>query len=556
MRVAPHRDLAGPALRSSAASMSLIEPRPSHDPTPPPTTISEPSVTATLSALAAHLRSAQRHGGADREVLDVSHDSRQVGPGWLFCAIRGATTDGHDHAAAAIERGASALLTERRLDVPVPQVTVPSVRAAAGPAAAVVHGHPSAELTVVGPTGTNGKTSCAYLLEAAFGAASRGTGVIGTVETRIHGAAVPRVRTTPEGPDLQRLLRTMRTRGVDAVAMEVSSHGLDLRRVDGTRFAVAVWTNLSQDHLDFHGSMQAYFDAKARLFTPELAERGVVHLDGPWARQLLERAEIPVPPVGMDPDADVRIDDVALDVDGGRARLRGIGVDVTVRTRKPGRFNLLNAATAVLAAVAAGIDQHAAAAGVAASAGAPGRLERIGDGPVTVLVDYAHTPDAVEQVLDTVRRLLEGSRSAPRARGDRSAPRARGDAQVVIVLGCGGDRDRAKRPAMGAAAAGADLAVLTSDNPRSEDPGAILEAMTAGARDAVDAGAPARLSIEPDRRAAIRRALEAAGPEDVVLVAGKGHETGQQLADRTIDFDDREVARELLAERARAEPTS
>jgi UDP-N-acetylmuramoyl-L-alanyl-D-glutamate--2,6-diaminopimelate ligase len=484
-------------------------------------------VTATLSDVAAGLRRAERHG-PDVELVDATHDSRQIAPGWLFCAIRGNTVDGHDHAAAAVEAGAAALLVERWLDLPVPQVRVPSVRAAAGPAAATVHGRPSDELTVVGITGTNGKTTTAYLLEGAFAAAALGTGVIGTIETRIHGDRQPGVRTTPEGPDLQRLLRGMRTRGVDAVAMEVSSHGLDLRRVDGTHFSVAVYTNLSQDHLDWHGSMAAYLAAKARLFTTSFAEQGVVHLDGPWAQELLAQVEIPVTTLGREGDADVRIVDEVLAVDGSEARLVGDGLDVVVRTVLPGRFNLTNAATALVAAVKAGVDPEAAAAGIAACPGAPGRLERVDEGqPFTVVVDYAHTPDAVTQVLDTLRASI-------------------GPGRLHVVLGCGGDRDRDKRGPMGAAAAAADHAVLTSDNPRSEDPADILATVEQGARAAVEAGAPATLTVEPDRREAIRLALAAAAPGDVVLLAGKGHETGQEFADHTVPFDDREVARELL----------
>jgi UDP-N-acetylmuramoyl-L-alanyl-D-glutamate--2,6-diaminopimelate ligase len=475
--------------------------------------------------------------GDDVEVEDAEHDSRAVRPGVLFCAVPGATVDGHDHAAAAIEAGARAVLVERWLDVSAPQVKVPSVRAAMGPAAAVVHGTPSRELTIVGTTGTNGKTTICYLLEGAFAAAGWGTGVIGTIETRMKGIRQPGVRTTPEGTDLQRLLRLMRSRDVDAVAMEVSSHGLDLRRVDGTRFAVAVFTNLSQDHLDWHATMESYFRAKARLFTSELAERGVIFLDGPWARRLRELSGIPATTVGRDDDADIRMLDESVSIDGGRCELVGplVGPDpVTVTTRAPGAFNLANAVTAVVAAVVAGVTWKDAVAGVAACSGAPGRFERVGDGPAgalpdrTVLVDYAHTPDAVAQVLDTLRRLLEPG------------------ARLSIVLGCGGDRDRQKRGPMGEAAAAADLAVLTSDNPRSEDPMAILETMAAGATEAVAAGAPAEVVVEPDRRAAIAVALERARPGDVVVVAGKGHETTQELRDGTVPFDDREVVASLL----------
>ncbi len=474
--------------------------------------------------------------GDDVEIEDAEHDSRAVRPGVLFCAVPGATVDGHEHAPAAVEAGARALLVERWLDVDVPQIRVPSVRAAMGPAAAIVHGHPSRELTVVGTTGTNGKTTICYLLEGAFAAGGLGTGVIGTIETRMKGVRQPGVRTTPEGTDLQRLLRRMRDREVDAVAMEVSSHGLDLHRVDGTRFAVAVFTNLSQDHLDWHADMEAYFHAKARLFTRRLAERGVVFLDGPWARRLLEVAEIPLTTVGRDADADVRILEPSVDIDGGRCQLVGplVGTDpVTVVTGAPGAFNLANAVTAVVAAVLAGVSWEDAVAGVAACAGAPGRFERVVDiaegvDAATVLVDYAHTPDAVAQVVETLRSLLEPG------------------ARLAIVIGCGGDRDRQKRGPMGEAAAGADLAVLTSDNPRSEDPMAILETMAAGATDAVAAGAPAEVVVEPDRRRAIAEALGRTRAGDVVVVAGKGHETTQQLRDGTIPFDDRQVVASLL----------
>jgi len=470
-------------------------------------------------------------------LLDATHDSRQVEPGWLFCAVPGARTDGHAHVPQAIAAGAAAVLVERPVAEPVPQLIVPSVRRAMGPAAAAIHSHPSRELTVIGTTGTNGKTTVSGLLEGALAAAGNGTGVIGTTGTRIHGEAVPGVRTTPEGPDLQRLLRTMYRRGVDAVAAEVSSHGLDLHRVDGTRFAVAVYTNLSQDHLDWHQTMERYLAAKARLFTPALSERGVVFLDGPWALRLLEQVDIPVTTLGWEgvtsgPGPDVAITDAQVGLAGGRATLLGPEVgEIDLRTTLPGRFNLANAATAVLAAVLAGVPPEVAAAGVAAAPGARGRLERVeATGGPQVLVDYAHTPEAVTTVLDTVRATLPVG------------------ARLVLVLGCGGERDRAKRGPMGAAAAAADVAVLTSDNPRSEDPQAILDAMLAGARAAVSEGARAELVVDLDRRRAIRLALEAAGEDDVVLIAGKGHETVQEFADRVVPFDDRLVAAALLSD--------
>ncbi len=482
-------------------------------------------MTATLSDVAAALHRAERHG-RDVEVIDATHDSRQVASGWLFCAIPGARHDGHDHAESAVEAGAAALLVERWLDLAVPQIRVPSVRAATGPAAAVIHGRASDRLAVVGITGTNGKTTIAYLLEAAAAASARGTGVIGTVEARIHGERQEGLRTTPEGTDLQRLLRHMDDRGVDVVAMEVSSHGLDLRRVDGTRFAVGVFTNLSQDHLDWHGSMEAYFTAKARLFTPEFTRHGVVVIDDAWGRRLADQATVPVTTVGRDAAADVQIVAEELDVRGGLARLRWGDDEVEVTTQMPGDFNLANAVVAVVAATAVGLPRDAAITGVAACPGAPGRLERVqAASKIEVLVDYAHSPDAVSSVLRSLRTSLD--------------PQGR----LILVLGAGGDRDRGKRAAMGAAATLADVAVLTSDNPRSEDPQAILDALATGAK-ATDASS--EVVLELDRRQAIHRAIERATPGDVVLIAGKGHETTQELADRVVPFDDRAVAAEAL----------
>lgn len=470
-------------------------------------------------------------GAGEVVVTDATHDSRQVEAGSLFCAVRGQREDGHDHAAAAVEAGATALLVERWLDLPAPQLRVVSVREAIGPAAAVVHGRPSERLTVIGVTGTNGKTTTAYLLEGAAGAAARGTGLIGTVETRIHGRAQPGARTTPEGTDLQRLLARMRTRGVDVVAMEVSSHGLALHRVDGTRFAVALFTNLTRDHLDFHGSMEAYHRAKARLFTPALSERGVVCVEDEAGRRIAREAEIPVVTFGRTAEADCRLTDVVSGVDGGRGRLAAAG-GLRVTTRLPGTFNVVNAAGAVLAAQQAGLDVRDAAAGVAACEGVPGRFERVRTGVPgpAVFVDYAHTPDALEAVLGTARELA-------------------GDHRVAVVVGCGGDRDRGKRPRMGAVAARADLAVLTSDNPRGEDPDDILAAVEEGAREALAHGrGAAELVIETDRRSAIAAALSHVTTGDVVVIAGKGHETGQQIGDRTVPFDDRRVAAEVLTE--------
>ncbi|WP_205745793.1 UDP-N-acetylmuramoyl-L-alanyl-D-glutamate--2,6-diaminopimelate ligase [Egibacter rhizosphaerae] len=464
--------------------------------------------------------------GDDRVTIgDLTHDSRQAGPGTAFACRPGATADGHEFAGRAVTQGTPALVVERVLDQPAPQLRVPSVADALGELAATVHGDPSHELRVLGITGTNGKTTTAYLLEAALVQAGCTPGLVGTVETRVRGHPVPGLRTTPEATDLQRLLRRMADDGVDSVAMEVSSHGLSLGRVRGTRFAAVGFTNLSQDHLDFHADMEAYYRAKAALFDPAYAPTGAVCVDDPYGRRLAEEATIPVVRVSRDAPEQVRASGVELRPDGTRFRawLGEASFDVTLRL--PGPFNVTNALLALAIADGAGVDPAAAALGIAGITGVAGRMERVDEGqPFSVLVDYAHTPDSVAGVLEAARAFAPGT--------------------VIGVLGCGGDRDRAKRPLMGRAlVAGSDYAILTSDNPRSEDPRAILEAMAEGAREV----AGHAWEIEPDRRAAIAKALEHAGPGDVVVIAGKGHEVGQEVEGVVAPFDDRAVAREILA---------
>jgi UDP-N-acetylmuramoyl-L-alanyl-D-glutamate--2,6-diaminopimelate ligase len=374
----------------------------------------------------------------------------------------------------------------------------------------------------VGVTGTNGKTTTTYLLEAIFTRAGLVPGVIGTTGVRLDHAPVPFDRTTPEAPDLQRLLFEMAGAGVEGVAMEVSSHGLDQHRVDGTRYRCAIFTNLSQDHLDYHGTMQSYFEAKARLFTEELSERGVINADSPHGRQLLGRARVPVTTYGIEHEADLRAESVRVH-EGG---ISFVADGVRVESRLRGTYNVSNCLGAMAAARAVGIDDDAIATGIAELDGVPGRLEPVEAGqPFPVLVDYAHTPDSLENVLRATRSLATGT--------------------LIVVFGCGGDRDRGKRPLMGEVATSlADLTIVTSDNPRSEDPEAIIAQIEAGAR----AGG-GRYLVEPDRRVAIRLAFEHAGPGDVVVIAGKGHEAGQEFRDRTIPFDDRVVAREELGRR-------
>ena len=462
---------------------------------------------------------------ADVMISDVTHDSRGAAAGVLFACRPGQRTDGHDYAPQAVAAGSPALLVERVLDLPVPQLQVASVAAAMGPVAAAVHGNPSAQMQLYGVTGTNGKTTSVYLLEAMLAAAGHVTGVVGTVETRIAGEAITGVRTTPESTDLQRLFRRMRDAGVTAAAMEVSSHGLALGRVRATRFAAALFTNLTQDHLDFHSDMAEYYAAKRSLFTRAYTDLAVVNVDDEYGRRLATEIDIPVVRVSAaGAAADVHAADVVATADGTwfTARLRG--GERRIALRLPGLFNVANALLALAAAEALGVPADAAAEGLARCPGVPGRMERVDAGqPFTVLVDYAHTPDSLANVLQSVREVTRG--------------------RVIVVIGAGGNRDAGKRPVMGRVAAElADVAVFTSDNPRTEEPQVILDAVTAGAAGV----AGARWTALLDRRDAIAHALAQASSGDVVVIAGKGHERTQELADRTIAFDDREVARELL----------
>jgi len=485
-----------------------------------------------IAGLLERLDGARLHGDPATTVSGITHDSRQVRRGDVYLARAGATTHGIAFVADALTAGAAAVLTDPDSVAAAiaaggtTVVEVPDPRAATGPAAAWVYGDPSADLGVIGITGTNGKTTTAYLVEAGLRAAGRRTGLVGTIESLVDGTAVPSLRTTPEATDLQALFAVMRERGVSDVAMEVSSHALALDRVAGTVFAVAAFTNLSQDHLDFHRDMEDYFAAKARLFTPEHSRRGVVVVDDEWGRRLAKQAGVPVTTVGAS-DADWIVEIGPANA----VKLRAPdGSEHSITVGLAGSFNVRNAAVAFVVLAEGGIDPTHAAAGIADLATVPGRMERVDAGqPFSVFVDYAHTPEAVTSLLSEARAI------------------AGGDARVVVVLGCGGDRDAGKRPLMGAAAAaGADLAVLTNDNPRSEDPQAILDAMLAGAR---DAAATAEVVVEPDRRAAIDRAISAARPGDVVVVAGKGHEQGQEQAGHVLPFDDRLVVRDVLAAR-------
>jgi UDP-N-acetylmuramoyl-L-alanyl-D-glutamate--2,6-diaminopimelate ligase len=471
-----------------------------------------------LAAVVAAVPGAEMRGDARVRIEEVAFDSRQVPPGALFFCVPGANVDGHDVAPAAVRSGATALVVERWLDPNVPQILVPSARRAMGPMSAAVFGDPARSLTIVGVTGTDGKTTVVHLLDAVLRAAGLRTGAIGTVGAHVAGVPAPLARTTPEAPDLHRLLASMRDAGVTAVAMEVSSHALDQRRVDGVTFDASVFTNLTQDHLDHHGSMEAYFAAKASLFTPDRTGHAVVNLDDAWGRRLLD-VPVPVTTFGLRPDAEVRAEDVRTTTDGITFRVR----DREVRSPLRGAFNVSNCLAAIASSTVVGVAAEDAIRGLAGAGQIPGRMEPVdGARDFLVVVDYAHTPDSIRTVLAAARPLATG--------------------RVIVVFGCGGDRDRAKRFPMGAAATeGADLTVITTDNPRSEDPLDIIAEIERGAGEG-----RGRYVVEPDRRAAIRLALAEARHGDVVVIAGKGHETEQQLADGSVPFDDRVVVRQEL----------
>jgi UDP-N-acetylmuramoyl-L-alanyl-D-glutamate--2,6-diaminopimelate ligase len=451
---------------------------------------------------------------ARAEVRDLAYDARAVSPGALFFCVPGAHADGHDFAPEAVALGAVALVVERKLEVPVPQLVVADARAAMAVVADEFFGRPSERLQVAGVTGTNGKTTTAFLLHSILEAAGRRPGLLGNIERRIGGERRPAPLNTPEAIDLQRVFRELLDAGNKSCAMEASSHASELHRLDRVRFSVLVFTNLTQDHLDFHGSMERYFEAKRRLFAGVPA---AVNVGDAWGRQLAGELTGATLTFGFAEDADLRPEGLELGPDG--ARFRADGIELTTRLR--GRFNIENVLGAVAAGRLLGLEDEAIAAGVGRLEGVPGRLEAIDEGqPFVVLVDYAHTPDSLENVLAAARELASN--------------------RLLCVFGCGGDRDRDKRPLMGRIASNrSDVAIVTSDNPRSEEPEAIIADILTGT-------AANGLEVEPDRRTAIATALALAEEGDVIVIAGKGHEQGQELGGRRLPFDDRQVAREEL----------
>jgi UDP-N-acetylmuramoyl-L-alanyl-D-glutamate--2,6-diaminopimelate ligase len=452
------------------------------------------------------------------EVTALAYDNRAVTPGTLFFCVPGFTRDGHDFAPDAIARGAVALVVERPLGLGVPEILVDDARAAMAPAAAALAGDPTAHLTTIGITGTNGKTTTAFIVRALLEAGGRSTGLLGTVTAVVGGEQHAVARTTPEAIDLQRTFAEMLAAGDEAVVMEVSSHALALHRADAIHWSAAVFTNLTQDHLDFHADMEDYFLAKRRLFEAEPA-LAVINVDDPYGARLARDFPDALR-IGLDsPEAQLRATNLQGDPSGTTFAVDG----ARLRTTLPGRFNVLNALGAVVVARELGIDDATIAAGLAGAERVPGRFEPVDEGqPFAVFVDYSHQPDALEAVLRTARELTHG--------------------RLIVVFGAGGDRDRGKRPLMGRAAAEhADVAIVTSDNPRNEDPQAIIAQVAQGAPDA---------ERVVDRREAIERAVALAAAGDVVVVAGKGHERYQEFEQgRTVAFDDVAVAREALRAR-------
>ncbi|WP_199822785.1 UDP-N-acetylmuramoyl-L-alanyl-D-glutamate--2,6-diaminopimelate ligase [Streptomyces sp. NRRL WC-3744] len=471
---------------------------------------------------------------AAAEVTGITHDSRAVRPGDLYAALPGARLHGADFVTQAASLGAVAVLTdpegaERAAASGLPVLVVEEPRGRMGELAATIYHHPGRDLLQIGITGTSGKTTSAYLVEGGLKTV-RSTGLIGTVEIRIGDERIKSERTTPEATDLQALFAVMREEGVEAVAMEVSSHALVLGRVDGCVFDIAVFTNLSPEHMEFHSDMEDYFRAKAQLFTPKRSKLGVVNADDEYGRRLAKEATVPVVTFSAEghPDADWRAEDVQVGpMDSTFTVLGPNGERVHAKSPLPGPFNVANTLAAIVALATAGLDPQTAADGIAAVPGVPGRLERVDAGqPYLAVVDYAHKTDAVESVLKALRKVTKG--------------------RLHVVLGCGGDRDRTKRAPMGAAVARlADTAVLTSDNPRSEDPLAILATMLQGAA-SVPAHERGEVLLFEDRAAAVAAAVGRAQAGDTVLVAGKGHEQGQDIAGVVRPFDDRQVLREAI----------
>lgn len=478
-----------------------------------------------LDELATAVDGSKVIGTGNPLIVDATHDSRTVKPGSLYIAIRGSAADGHDFIPQAISRGAAAVCVDHRVESDIPQLQVPSTRAALGRLSAAVWGHPSRNFRLVGVTGTNGKTTVTHMIEAITTAAGQRTGLIGTIGARVIGGPtheaikIPLERTTPEATDLQRLFAEMALAGVDVVVMEVSSHALSLGRVAGTEFAIGAFTNLSQDHLDFHQTMEDYFSAKATLF--DSVPVAVIQADNPWGRRLVERLPDSTTVVSVGEGGEVTATGVTLHVDHSTFTLNLDSGSLPVRLPIAGRFNIDNALVAAGCARQLGISLDVIVSGLSALLPVPGRFEHVqSESGLDVVVDYAHTPDGVENAVAAGRAMTVG--------------------RLIVVVGAGGDRDQGKRPHMGAAAGAADWVFVTSDNPRSERPEDIIAQVMAGIDET------SCVTVEPDRRRAIFAAVGKARPGDLVMILGKGHEQGQDIGGVIYPFDDRMVAREAM----------
>lgn len=466
-------------------------------------------------------------------VSGLAYDSRTVQAGDLFFCIGGAHEDGHAFAERALGAGAIALICERPVEMArysqAAQLLVSDSRQAMNQLAAPFYGWPSRSMELVGVTGTNGKTTTTFMLDSIFRVAGESSGMIGTIECRVGDRRIPASRTTPEAIDIQRMLKEMVDEGITRCAVEATSIGIDRGRIDGTEFDVAAFTNLTRDHLDHHRTMDRYYRSKARLFTDPPPGAAVINLDDPYGRRLTSEVTVPTLTYGIEAGADLLAENIGLDAGGSVFTAVGVGINHRVRVALPGNFNVSNALAAIGAASLLQIDAGQAVAGIEALTFVPGRFEAVSEGQeFHVFVDYAHTPDGLENILSAARSLAK--------------------ARVIAVFGCGGDRDRGKRPLMGRAAARlADLVIITSDNPRGEDPGAIIGEIEQGM---ADAPPPEGYCVIENRAEAIRRALHAAGPQDIVVIAGKGHETGQEQDGTIAPFDDRLVAAQILRELA------
>lgn len=479
---------------------------------------------STVRQIAQTTTGAQVHGDGSTLVFDLSHDSQAIQQGWGFVAISGSSHDGHAYVEQAADRGASVVVVESEVALDIPQIVVPNTRIAMAEMAREVHGAPAEGMSIVGVTGTNGKTTVVHMCEAAWIESGRASGIIGTLGARIDGHNVTLARTTPESSDLQRLLGTMKAQGISSVAMEVSSHALELHRADAIRFSAVGFTNLTQDHLDFHGDMETYFSTKQRLFEPGRASTAVIDTGDPWGSRLASTVEIPVLTTGFSPHADIRAEDLILKTDGTQFDLVTPVGTRQVQLPLVGRFNVSNALVAAGLLLADDVSLDDISRGFGAVSRVAGRMDLVRhEGDFTVLVDYAHTPDAIAAALTAARDLADG--------------------RLVALVGAGGDRDADKRARMGAAASGlADVTIVTTDNPRSERPGDIADAVKRGA----DASPLGTVQTIIDRAEAIAYAVSIAQQGDVVVILGKGHEQGQEVMGTVYPFDDYQVAERAL----------